>query len=127
MIWLVLATAIAVDQVIVSDAGTPLEIPVCLVEANPDHTHTIEVYEFPPRDGDSPVSVHQVTGAITTWEYLPRKGGMYYMRARSCSPTAGCGEWLTTLESQPPCATASDKREAFYFEVPTASGGGIDG
>ena len=127
ILLLVLATTIAVDQIIVSDAGSTLEVNVCVQDADPANTHRIEVYEFPPKDGESPISTHEVSGPIETWDYLPRKGGMYYMRAQSCHPDTGCGAWLSTLDSQPACATASDKRAAFYFEVPTASGGGIDG
>ena len=131
----ILALAIVlsdVDRVVASDLSTPFPVTWCndSAQTSDDYTHTVEVYQFPPVTNQLPAATHTLTGDRETWDLRPPKAGVYWLRARTCDNQGECSPWLSTLDSAPadgPDCNTERKRTVYYFQVPPATGGGIDG
>ncbi len=134
MIELLLFAAAAVfqiEQIKVSETGEQIPIRWChsTGQNTDDWTHTIQVVEFPPGPApfEVPTNEFTVVGNVTEWLYTPRKAGIYYIRARSCSDADGCSPWGISIqqESIEGCLT-DPTRIVWYFKLATPTGGGIE-
>ena len=90
--------------------------------------HTIEVVEFPPEPGQVASARAMFQGATTSWDYVPTRAGLFYVRARSCNTdTLECSVWgdsANQLNDDDGCRVAGDF--VMYFKLAAPTGGGIE-
>jgi hypothetical protein len=90
--------------------GNPILISWSPVEAD---SVEVEVLEYPPKDGATPVASGTFTSS-TSWEWVPTRSELYYSRVRACLADT-CGPWTLSHE----------QGILFYVRLAPASGGGF--
>lgn len=75
--------------------------------------HEIQVLAYPPQAGAVPAATGSVVGG-SSWQWIPRRAGLYYSRVRACS--AACGAW----------SNSHDQGFVFHIKLAPASGGGVE-
>lgn len=128
---------IEIERVSVSNTGEVRPITWC---SSDDQTtsnweHTIQVFEFPPAEGQVPVAEQVFFGNTSRWDWVPASAGVYWLRARSCNlnvpenDLTRCSPWGSTVDVQdaiPGCST-TPTRSIIYIKLAPPTGGGLDG
>jgi len=100
------ATVIPNLTLVIGETG----VPVTFAWSGPGGTTEVELIEHDA----SVATIRGLFNASSSWEFTPRRAGLFVLRLRNCNPYPDCGPW-----------TRSDEQGYIYFFKLAAPSGGV--